>query len=160
MTSRFNNNTGDFLFEKVININRCSKVVKGGRKFSFSALVIVGNCNGEMGVGFGKANEIPNTIKKATNKAKKNTFKVKVGNSIPHTVTGHKDGSYVTLKPAYLGVGIRACQPLKNVFNSLGIKNVLTKSFGSTNPLTLVQAAIIALKKLSYPEDIKKLRSL
>jgi len=158
---RSNNNTRDVMFEKVVNINRCSKVVKGGRKFSFSALVIVGDCRGEMGVGFGKANEIPNTIKKATNKAKKNTFKIKLlGKSIPHSVVGRKDGSYVFLKPAYSGTGIKACQPLKNVFDSIGIKDIITKSFGSSNPLTLIQATIIALKKLVSLEELKKLRSV
>lgn len=135
--------------EKVISIKRVSKVVKGGKRFSFNALVVVGDKKGHMGYGFGKGTEVSDAIKKALNHAKKNFIEVKLkGTTIPHEVTGKCDASVVLLKPAAEGTGVIAGGPVRAVCETAGIKDVLTKAFKSHNPVNVVKATVDALKKL------------
>ncbi len=135
--------------EKVLYINRCSKVVKGGRKFSFSALIIIGDGRGHIGFGFAKANEVSDAIRKGTEAAKKNvlTFELE-GTTIPHEVTVEWDGARVFLKPASEGTGVIAGSKVRSVLELGGIKDVVAKSFGSNNPLNQVRATIEALLSL------------
>lgn len=135
--------------EKVLYINRCSKVVKGGRKFSFSALIIIGDGRGHIGFGFAKANEVSDAIRKGTEAAKKNvlTFELE-GTTIPHEVTVEWDGARVLLKPASEGTGVIAGSKVRSVLELGGIKDVVAKSFGSNNPLNQVRATIEALLSL------------
>jgi small subunit ribosomal protein S5 len=154
-------NTGDGpqMIEKVVFINRCAKVVKGGRRFSFAALTVVGDQKGNIGVGYGKANEVPDAIKKSTEHAKKKLMHVKLkGDTIPHDVTGHFDGGVVLLKPASPGTGLIAGGGVRAVLEAAGIKNVLTKSMGSKNHIAVVNATINALLQLRLAEDFAKLR--
>ncbi len=147
------------MVEKVVFINRCAKVVKGGRRFSFSALAVVGDRKGKIGVGLGKANEVPDAIKKSTEHAKKRMVSVKLkGDTIPHDVLGEYDGGKVLLKPASTGTGLIAGGGVRAVLEAAGIKNVLTKSMGSKNHIAVVQATIAALRKLRLAEDIANVR--
>jgi small subunit ribosomal protein S5 len=154
-------NTGDGpqMIEKVVFINRCAKVVKGGRRFSFAALTVVGDQKGNIGVGYGKANEVPDAIKKSTEHAKKKLMHVKLkGDTIPHDVTGHFDGGVVLLKPASPGTGLIAGGGVRAVLEAAGIKNVLTKSMGSNNHIAVVNATVNALLQLKLAEDFAKVR--
>lgn len=145
--------------EKVVHINRCAKVVKGGRRFSFSALVVVGNQKGEVGVGYGKAKEVPECIRKGTEQAKKNLVTIKLrGDTIPHHVLGEADGGKVLLRPASDGTGVIAGGGCRAVLESVGIKNILSKSLGSNNHLAMVKATMAALQQLRSHEEIHNIR--
>jgi small subunit ribosomal protein S5 len=146
-------------FEKVVHINRCAKVVKGGRRFSFAALVVTGDGNGSVGYGFGKAKEVPEAIRKGTEQARKHMQKVNLkGDTIPHDVIGDADGGRVMLKPAGAGTGVIAGGGVRAVLEAAGIKNVLSKSLGSNNQLAVVQATINGLKQLRTIEQVRSLR--
>jgi small subunit ribosomal protein S5 len=148
------------MVEKVVFINRCAKVVKGGRRFSFSALAVVGDQKGNIGVGYGKANEVPDAIKKSTAHAHKHMVHVKLkGDTIPHDVTGVYDGGRVLLKPASPGTGLIAGGGVRAVLEAAGIKNVLTKSMGSNNHIAVVNATVNALLQLRLQADITKTRT-
>jgi len=135
--------------EKVLYINRCAKVVKGGRKFSFSALILVGNRNGKVGFGFAKANEVSDAIRKGSEAAKKNVFTFeREGTTIPHEITVDWDGATILLKPAKAGTGVVAGSKVRAVLELCGITDVVAKNLGSNNPLNLVRATCKALKKL------------
>jgi len=147
------------LFEKVVFINRCAKVVKGGRRFSFSALVVSGNREGSVGVGFGKAKEVSECIKKASESSKKSMVKVKVTqNTIPHPVVGEYGGGRVLLRPASPGTGLIAGGGVRAVVEAAGIKDILAKSLGSNNHANVVKATLDALDKLRTKEEIYALR--
>src|SRR5882672_10207454 len=132
--------------EKVLYINRCSKVVKGGRKFSFSALILIGDGQGHVGFGFAKANEVSDAIRKGTEAARKNvmTFEME-GTTIPHEITVDSDGARVMLKPAPEGTGVIAGSKVRSVLELGGVRDVVAKSFGSNNPMNLVRATVRAL---------------
>jgi len=150
---------GPAMLEKVVYINRCAKVVKGGRRFSFAALTVVGDQKGNIGVGYGKANEVPDAIKKSTEHAKKRLVHVKLkGDTIPHDIIGESDGGRVLLKPASPGTGLIAGGGVRAVLEAAGVKNVLTKSMGSKNHIAVVNATVNALLKLRLAEDFTKLR--
>ncbi len=145
--------------EKVVHINRCAKVVKGGRRFSFAALVVVGDQKGQVGVGYGKAKEVPECIRKGTEQARKNLVEIKLrGDTIPHHVLGESDGGKVLLRPASDGTGVIAGGGCRAVLESVGIKNILSKSLGSNNHLAMVNATMAALKQLRSNEEIQNLR--
>jgi small subunit ribosomal protein S5 len=147
------------LSEKVIKINRVAKVVKGGRRFSFSALVAVGNMNGMVGIGFGKANEVSTAIQKGINNAKKNMFKVPLTDgTIPHPIDGWFGAGHVFMKPASRGKGVIAGGPVRIIMELAGVKDILTKSLGSANALNIVNATISGLKMLKTPEQIAGIR--
>ncbi len=149
------------LVEKVLYINRCSKVVKGGRKFSFSALILVGNNKGEVGYGFAKANELTDAIRKGGEAARKNMHKVvQNGTTIPHEVKVHWDGASLLLKPAPAGAGVIAGSKVRAVLELAGIKDVTAKNLGSSNPINQVKATFKALAMLKSREDIKAMRGL
>ncbi|AOS43414.1 30S ribosomal protein S5 [Lacunisphaera limnophila] len=148
------------MFEKVVFINRCAKVVKGGRRFSFSALSVVGDGKGSVGIGYGKANEVPDAIKKSTESAKKRMVSVKLkGTTIPHEVLGEFDGGKVFLRPASNGTGLIAGGGVRAVLEAAGVHNVLTKSMGSKNHIAVVHATLNGLRKLRLEEDFKALRA-
>jgi len=148
------------MFEKVVFINRCAKVVKGGRRFSFSALSVVGDGKGNVGIGYGKANEVPDAIKKSTESAKKRMVSVKLkGSTIPHEVLGEYDGGKVFLRPASTGTGLIAGGGVRAVLEAAGVHNVLTKSMGSKNHIAVVHATLDGLRKLRLEEDFKTLRA-
>src|ERR1700692_1694363 len=147
--------------EHVVTINRVAKVVKGGRRFSFTALVVVGDGNGMVGVGYGKAKEVPAAIAKGVEEAKKHFFRVpRIGNTIPHTVQGERAAGVVLLKPASPGTGVIAGGPVRAVLEWAGIGDVLSKSQGSSNAINVVHAAVAALRGLSGPEEIAPKRGL
>ena len=148
------------MIEKVVFINRCAKVVKGGRRFSFSALSVVGDGKGNVGIGYGKANEVPDAIKKSTEAARKRMLPVKLkGDTIPHAVLGQFDGGKVFLRPATPGTGLIAGGGVRAVLEAAGVHNVLTKSMGSKNHIAVVHATLNGLRQLRLAEDIKALRS-
>ena len=148
------------MFEKVVFINRCAKVVKGGRRFSFSALSVVGDGKGSVGIGYGKANEVPDAIKKSTESARKHMVSVKLkGSTIPHEVLGEYDGGKVFLRPASTGTGLIAGGGVRAVLEAAGVHNVLTKSMGSKNHIAVVHATLDGLRKLRLEDHFKALRA-
>ena len=147
--------------EKVVFINRCAKVVKGGRRFSFSALIVAGDHDGSVGVGFGKANEVAEAIRKASESARKSMEKVALReNTIPHETLGEFDGGRVLLKPASPGTGIIAGGGVRAVVEAAGIKDVLAKSLGSSNHANVVKATVQALRNLRRRDEILKARGI
>ncbi|MBI4746073.1 MAG: 30S ribosomal protein S5 [Deltaproteobacteria bacterium] len=149
------------LKDRLVNINRVAKVVKGGRRFSFSALVVVGDGNGVIGYGMGKANEVSEALRKAVEQAKKELVKVSLSAenaSIYHEVTGRFGAAKVLLRPASAGTGVIAGGAVRAVVESAGIENLLAKSLGSNNPHNVVKAAVAALKQLRSPEDVAAMR--
>jgi len=154
-------NEGSELKERVVDINRVAKVVKGGRRFSFTALVVVGDENGMVGAGYGKAREVPLAIQKAIEDAKKNLFRVpRYRSSIPHEVTGEFGAARVFLKPAAAGTGVIAAGGVRAVLELAGVSDVLTKSLGTTNPINLVRATVSGLQGLKTPQEVARLRGL
>lgn len=147
--------------EKVVTINRVAKVVKGGRRFSFTALVIVGDGDGQVGVGYGKAKEVPTAISKGVEEAKKNFFRVpRIQGTIPHPVQGEKAAGVVFLRPASPGTGVIAGGPVRAVLEAAGVHDVLSKSLGSSNSINIVHATVAALKGLESPEAVAQRRGL
>jgi small subunit ribosomal protein S5 len=152
---------GTELETTVVKINRCATVVKGGRRFSFSALVVVGNRAGAVGFGFGKANEVPPAVDKAEKDARKHLYRISLrGDTIPHKVVGRFGASKVLLLPASAGTGVIAGAAVRGVVDLVGIKNILTKSFGSNNPVNLVKATLQGLLQLRTLEETEALRGV
>lgn len=147
--------------ERVVAVNRVAKVVKGGRRFSFSALMVVGDKKGNVGYGLGKANEVPEAIKKATASARKNMHKIPIeGGTIPHAVIGEFDAGRILMRPAGEGTGIKAAGACRSILELAGVKNVLTKSLRGGNPHNVVKATFKALRSLRSVEDIAKVRGI
>lgn len=147
--------------ETVVKVNRCAKVVKGGRRFSFSALVVIGNREGAVGVGFGKAKEVPSAVTKAVKSARKALHRIPLKNTtIPHPVVGRFGAARIKLIPAAPGTGIIAGASARAVLEFAGIKDVLTKSIGSNNPINLVKATMAGLQQLRSQKDVEQLRGV
>ena len=147
--------------ERVVTINRVSKVVQGGRRFSFTALVVVGDGNGMVGVGYGKAREVPAAIAKGVEEAKKSFFRVpRLGGTIPHPVQGEAAAGVVLLRPAAAGTGVIAGGPVRAVLECAGVNDVLSKSLGSSNTINIVHATVAALQKLEEPASVAARRGL
>jgi small subunit ribosomal protein S5 len=152
---RETSSSGEELTDRVIHINRVAKVVKGGRRFSFSALIVVGDGHGQVGVGLGKANEVPEAIRKGTERARKNMFKIALdGRTIPHTIQGHDGSGVVLLRPASPGTGVIAGGAVRAVVEAAGVHDILSKCIGSSNKLNVVNATIKALKQLEAAGDV------
>ena len=149
------------LTDKVVKIRRCAAVVKGGRRFSFAALVVVGDGQGKVGFGYGKANEVPPAVEKAVKDGSRNLIEIAMqGTTIPHEVKGHYGAARVILVPAGPGTGVIAGAAVRAVCEACGIKDILTKSFGTSNPLNLVKATIGALEQLRSPGEVERLRGV
>ena len=149
------------LIDKVVKIRRCAAVVKGGRRFSFSALVVVGDAQGKVGWGYGKANEVPPAVEKAVKDGSRNMVPISLaGTTIPHAINGHYGAARVTLVPAGPGTGVIAGSAVRAVCEACGIRDILTKSFGSPNPTNLVKASIEALKQLRSQGEVERLRGV
>ena len=147
--------------EKVVKIKRCAAVVKGGRRFSFAAMVVVGDKKGRVGYGYGKANEVPPSVEKAVKQATRSMVKVPTEEgTIPHAVKGRYGAARVVLVPAGAGTGVIAGDAVRAVCESAGIENILTKSFGSNNPVVLVKATVEALKQLRTRQEVERLRGV
>ena len=155
-----NDNRSEFI-DHVVKIKRCAAVVKGGRRFSFAAMVVVGDGKGKVGWGYGKANEVPPSVEKATKQANRSMIEVSVlDGTIPHEVKGRFGAGRVVLIPAGPGTGVIAGAAVRAVCEAAGIRNILTKSFGTNNPVTLVKATMDALEKLRTQQDIERLRGV
>jgi len=149
------------LIEKVVRIRRCAAVVKGGRRFSFAALVVIGDGKGRVGWGYGKANEVPPSVEKAVKQATRSMIPVQLnGNTIPHTINAEYGSASVVLVPAGPGTGVIAGASVRAVCDAVGIHDILTKSFGTNNPLTVVKATIHALQQLRSKEEVERLRGV
>jgi small subunit ribosomal protein S5 len=155
------NGDGLNLVDKVVKINRCATVVKGGKRFSFSAMVVVGDGTGVVGHGFGKANEVPPAVEKAVKDAKKHLFRVPLrGQTLPHEARGTFGASQVQILPAAPGTGVIAGDAVRAVMEAAGVKDVLTKVYGSTNPVNVVKAAMDALGKMRTISEVERLRGV
>lgn len=159
--ANFNKENDDQLIEKIVFINRVAKVVKGGRRFSFSAIVVVGDGNGKVGYGLGKANQVPDAIRKGVDKAKKDMKRVSITDiSIPHLIQGKYGAGCVLLKPATAGTGVIAGGAVRAVLEAAGVHNILTKCLGSHNPHNLVKATLNGLRSLRSAEQVAAQRGL
>jgi len=149
------------VIDKVVKIRRCAAVVKGGRRFSFTAMVVVGDGQGRVGWGYGKANEVPPAVEKAIKDGTRNMFPVSMlGTTIPHTVEGHFGAAKVVLVPARPGTGVIAGAAVRAVCEACGIRDILTKSFGTTNPINLVKATLQALRDIRSQSEVERLRGV